>query len=214
MSDEVLMRRLITINGPRSDRIPKRPKSEWRKMYDEGSITFRELQMLCVEWSTDASGRQFYYVCPKCSAPMTHCPDPACAEEGVGHHLLEEDNEKCGDDVSYKTALMYYKGVDEGKEKHYTGWCVSRPVLDQISKEINEAIQGVLAKYATKDYPEGCEFHGELIGLLQQKNAPETAIGQYIKVGNGMPETWIGPLPGKYRQKENDDERSADGTDG
>lgn len=170
--------------------------------------------MLCVEWSMDASGRKFYYVCPKCHAPMTHCPDPACAEEGVGHHLLDEDWNGCDEDIPYKSALMHYGGENEQGERVYTEWCVSKPMLEQINKEINEAIQAVLAKYTSKDYPEGCEFHGELIGLLQHKNAPETAIGQYVKVGKGLPETWVGPLPGKYRSKGDEDAAVTDGADG
>jgi hypothetical protein len=36
------------------------------------------------------NGRRFYYVCPHCGGPVEGCPDPACDEEGVGHHEYSE----------------------------------------------------------------------------------------------------------------------------
>jgi hypothetical protein len=198
IDDDVLMRRLITVNGPAGSV----PIGKARELYEAGHITLIEFRIVAASWSKDANGKQFKYICPKCHAPMSHCPDPICQEEGVGHHLLEEDWEGCDADISYKTAMRYYKGEDEGKSKHYSGWCVYMNVLEKIKAELNEAVQAVLKKYATNDYPEGCEFHGELIGLIQQKDAPETAVGQYVKIGNGLPDAWIGPLPGKYRDEE------------
>lgn len=142
-------------------------------------------------------------------APMRHCPDPACAEEGVGHHLLEEDAEGCDTNIPYKTALKYYEPILHEVGGH-KAWCADMSVIEKIKKELNEAIQGVLAKYDTADYPEGCEFHGELMGLLQQKGHPETATGWYFQVGDGLPKRWIGPLPGKYRCQNQQESESSE----
>jgi hypothetical protein len=141
---------------------------------------------------------------------MRHCPDPACAEEGVGHHLLEEDCEGCDTNIPYATAWKYYEPILQEVGGH-KAWGAEMSVIEKIKKELNEAIQGVLAKYSTDDYPEGCEFNGELIGILQQTGHPETATGWYIPVGDGLPKGWIGPLPGKYRCQNQQESESSEG---
>lgn len=37
----------------------------------------------------DEYGREFRYVCPSCNEDVEGCPDPACENEGVGHHIEE-----------------------------------------------------------------------------------------------------------------------------
>jgi hypothetical protein len=56
---------------------------------------------------TDAEGQKFYYLCPKCRKPIYGCPDPACMEDGVGHHTEDDD---CDDDVPYATCVRIYGG--------------------------------------------------------------------------------------------------------
>jgi hypothetical protein len=61
---------------------------------------------------------------------------------------------------------------------------------EQIGRELDEAVRAVLAKYATADFPGGCEFHGELRGVLQHAGHPETATGRCFTIGSGLPEGW------------------------
>ena len=42
---------------------------------------------------TDEYGRGFVYLCHHCGEAVESCPDPACREEGVGHHI--DDNGEC-----------------------------------------------------------------------------------------------------------------------
>lgn len=171
-------------------------KAKALEMYDKGMITRMEYRAIMLEWSTDASGRKFHYQCPKCGKPMRHCPDPSCAEDGVGHHLFEEDWEGCDEDIPYATATRVYfpvvvsPGNVPGGTTVMESVVIEMSMIDQIKAELNEAIQKVLAKYSTDDYPEGCEFHGELRGLLQQKGHPETANGWHFQIGKGLPEGW------------------------
>lgn len=46
---------------------------------------------------TNEDGRRFYYVCPKCGKDVDGCPDPACQEERVGHHVDKDTD--CDFDV-------------------------------------------------------------------------------------------------------------------
>ena len=62
--------------------------------------------------------------------------------------------------------------------------------IEAIKREINEAILQALAKYATSDYPGGMEFNGELRGILQYRDHPETGTGWGFKIGNGLPPRW------------------------
>lgn len=145
-----------------------------RERYELGDMTWKEVQYRAgaLSRSTNSAGKKFHYVCPKCSAPLKHCPDPACAEEGMGHHMLEEDWEGCDEDVPYSTALMYYDDI-----------VVDNAMMEEIEKELEAAVQAVLAKY-------DCEFHGRLTGILQQKGHPETANGRNFQVGDGVPKGW------------------------
>ena len=82
-------------------------KARALEAYEKGYITLAEYENIMIEWSSEEDGRRFYYECPKCLKPMRHCPDPACAEEGVGHHLF--DNPRCKDgDIPYATANRVY----------------------------------------------------------------------------------------------------------
>ena len=38
----------------------------------------------------DKFGRRVYFVCPDCDGDVDSCPDPACEDEGVGHHVKEQ----------------------------------------------------------------------------------------------------------------------------
>jgi len=38
----------------------------------------------------DEIGRPFCFVCPDCDGDVEGCPDPACENEGVGHHVEEQ----------------------------------------------------------------------------------------------------------------------------
>jgi hypothetical protein len=153
-------------------------RAKAQEMYDKGAITDMERQSLLIEWSTDCSGRKFHFVCPKCGKPMRHCPDPSCAEDGVGHHLFEEDWEGCDEDIPYSTAHRVYFPWKAGSETMISEM-YEAPMVDQIKAELNEAIQKVLEKYNTDELP-GLEFHGELRGILQHKDHPETATGDPI----------------------------------
>ena len=64
-------------------------------------------------------------------------------------------------------------------------------ILKQIEGELNSAIQAVLSKYNTVDLP-SCEFHGQLVGIIQHKGHPETATGWHFNVGDGLPSGWPG----------------------
>lgn len=61
--------------------------------------------------------------------------------------------------------------------------------MTRLERELNEAIQAVLAKYTTADCGP-CEFHGELAGIIQHKGMPETATGWRFPIGNGKPKGW------------------------
>lgn len=181
-----LIKRLFTFGGISSSE-KKFTASEARQFYDEGSITWMELRNLVKEHFTDPSGRKCRYVCPKCRGPLSHCPDPGCIKQGIGHHLLEEDGKDCDGDVSYKTALLFY----DVKQPHgHKELSVDMNIIEKIKRELDEAVQGVLAKYTSKEATEGCEFHGELRGLLQEKNFPETATGWHFQIGDGLPSGW------------------------
>ena len=38
----------------------------------------------------DKIGRRFHLVCPDCDGDVESCEDPACENEGVGHHVEEQ----------------------------------------------------------------------------------------------------------------------------
>lgn len=52
-------------------------------------------------------GRKFCYVCPKCGGDVEGCPDPACSEDGVGHHVDEDID--CDDNVPLKGLEKKYE---------------------------------------------------------------------------------------------------------
>ena len=63
-----------------------------------------------------------------------------------------------------------------------------------IAAEIRAAIQTVLARHVTSDYPEGLELIGCVKGHLRHKDQPQTAIGFHMRLEPEHPESlpaWI-----------------------
>ena len=53
-------------------------------------------------------------MCPRCGGPVEGCPDPACAEEGVGHHSDPDAN--CDDDVPLAGLTRRYLSGSECRD--------------------------------------------------------------------------------------------------
>lgn len=55
--------------------------------------------------------------------------------------------------------------------------------ISEIRNELQDAIKAVLNRH-------NLEMHGEIAGLLQEKDRPETATGWRFPIGNGIPQGW------------------------
>jgi ferredoxin len=92
-------------------KITLRELQKWRQDLEEahkcGAISNQVYRTNLIEWSTDANERKFYYKCQKCGNPIRVCPDPACVE--FGHHLFDEDWDKCDSDIPYNITTRVYR---------------------------------------------------------------------------------------------------------
>tara|TARA_Y100000389_G_scaffold48812_1_gene44339 strand:+ start:2711 stop:2953 length:243 start_codon:yes stop_codon:yes gene_type:complete len=63
----------------------------------------------------DEYGREFRYACPSCNEDVEGCPDPACENEGVGHHVskVPEWCDHQDNDVPLRAAKKRFTGKIE-----------------------------------------------------------------------------------------------------
>jgi hypothetical protein len=112
---DIMKDRLEILKEYREGKITLEEMQKWRDdlddAYNQGIITTYEYRFQQIEWSETEDGRKFYYQCPICQGPLRNCPDPACREDDVAHHLFSEDCKQPPHDydVKYSDAKRVYR---------------------------------------------------------------------------------------------------------